>query len=85
MLRTSKSKEKPALVAVLPCVQATYEHLSRTLVKHIKSVGRPPRMISSFFHPVKDDLELRIVGVYSILCECGQVYIGQFSRPWRQE
>jgi len=70
MLGTSKSKENPASIVLLPCVQATYGHLSRMLVKHIKSVGLLPRMISSYFHPVKDDRELRAIGVYNICCEC---------------
>jgi hypothetical protein len=32
------------------------------LAKHIKSVGIPSRKISSFLHPVKDDVEVRAVG-----------------------
>jgi hypothetical protein len=31
----------------------------------------------NFLRPLKDDLGLRTPGVYSISCECGQVYIGQ--------
>jgi hypothetical protein len=50
----------------------------RVLALHnIKSVGLPPRKLSGFLWPVKDDLGLRTPGVYSIPCECGQVYIGQ--------
>jgi hypothetical protein len=50
------------------------------LARHnIKSVGLPPRKISVFLWPVKDDLGLRTPGVYSIPCECSQVYIGQTS------
>jgi hypothetical protein len=45
------------------------------LAKHIKSVGMPLRKISSFLHPVKNDVEVRTVEVYSIPCECGEVYI----------
>jgi hypothetical protein len=79
MVRISKPKGKPTSFAVLPYVQ-TYGHLSRMLAKHsIKSVGFLPRKISSFFHPVKDDLGLRTAGVYSIPCECGQVYIRDWS------
>jgi hypothetical protein len=33
-----------------------------------------------FFRPVKDNLGLKTPGVYSIPCECGQVYIGRTSR-----
>ena len=51
------------------------------LAKHsIKSVGLLPRKISSLLLPVKDDLGLRTPRVYSLLCECGQVYIGQTDR-----
>jgi hypothetical protein len=80
-VRTSKPKDKPTSVALLPYVQTTYGRLSRMLAKHnIKSVGLPSRKISSFLRPVKDDLGLRTPGVYSIPCECGQVYIGQTGR-----
>jgi hypothetical protein len=58
-----------------------FNRISRVLAQHdIKSVGLPPRKISSFLRPVKDDLGLRTPGVYSTPCECGQVYIGQTGR-----
>jgi hypothetical protein len=48
------------------------------LSRHImKSVAFPPRKISNFLQPVKDDLGLKTPGVYSIPCDWGQVYIGQ--------
>jgi hypothetical protein len=51
------------------------------LARHnIKSVGLPPRKISSFLHPVKDSLGLRTPGVYCIPCECGRMYIRQTGR-----
>jgi hypothetical protein len=50
------------------------------LAKHIKSVGIPPRKISSFLHPVTEDVEARTGGVYSKPYECGEVYLGQTSR-----
>jgi hypothetical protein len=69
---------KPDSVAFLPYVGSIFNHISRMLARHnIKSVGLPPRKISSFLRPVKDHLGLRTPGVYSIPCECGQVYIGQ--------
>jgi hypothetical protein len=34
------------------------------------------RRPSSFLHPVKDDLALKMPGVYSIPCECRKVYLG---------
>ena len=37
------------------------------LAKHnIKSIAIPPRKIYSYLPPVKDDLELRTLGVYGI-------------------
>jgi hypothetical protein len=82
-VKTSKLKAKPTSVALLPYVQITYGRLSRKLARHIKSVGLPPRKISSFLRPVKDDLGLKTPSVYSIPCECVQVYIGLVdpSRP----
>jgi hypothetical protein len=51
------------------------------LAKHnIKSVALPPRKIYSYLPPVKDALGLRTLGIYSIPCECGRVYIGQSGR-----
>jgi hypothetical protein len=53
----------------------TYSWLSRTLAKHnTLCIGMLPRKISSFLHPVKDNLGLTLA-VCSISCECGQVYI----------
>jgi hypothetical protein len=80
-VRTSKPKDKPTSVTLLPYVQTTYGRLSKLLARHnTKSVGLPPRKISSFLHPVKDDLGFRTPGMYRIPCECGQVYIGQTGR-----
>jgi hypothetical protein len=36
--------------------------------------------LSSLLRPVKDDLGLRIPGIYRTPCECGRVYIGQTGR-----
>jgi hypothetical protein len=36
------------------------------LAKHTKSVGIPLRKISSFLRPVKDDLEVRSLRVYTL-------------------
>jgi hypothetical protein len=44
---------------------------------NIKSVGLPPRKISSFLQSFKDDLELKTPGVNSIPWECSQVCTGQ--------
>jgi hypothetical protein len=62
-------------------VSKTSNHISRLLSRHnIKSVGLPPKKIPSFLWPVKDDLGLKTPGVYSVPCECDQVYIGQTGR-----
>jgi len=45
--------------------------------QNIKCVVLPPRKISNLLRPAKDDLGLRTPGIYSIPCECGQLYIGQ--------
>jgi hypothetical protein len=37
-------------------------------------------MIPHFLQPVKDNLGLKTPGVYSMSCECGQVYISQTTR-----
>jgi hypothetical protein len=81
VVRTSKPKGKPTSFALLPYVQMTYGWLTGILAKYsIKFVGLPPRKISSFLHPVKDDLLVRTAGVYIIPYGCGQVYIRQPGR-----
>jgi hypothetical protein len=63
-VRTSKPKEKPKSVTLLPYVWMAYIQLSRMLAKHnTKSVGLLPRKISSRLHPVKNDLGMRTPGV----------------------
>jgi hypothetical protein len=48
------------------------------LAKHnIKTVAVLPMKIYSYLPPVKDALGLKMPIVYSIPCECGNVYIGQ--------
>jgi hypothetical protein len=62
-------------------MMARLERISTVLSRHnIKSVGLPPKKVSSFFRPVKDNLEIRTPGVYRITCECGKVYTGQTGR-----
>jgi hypothetical protein len=78
--RVGQSDDKPDSVAFLPYVGTIFNHISWVLARHNKSVGLPPRKISSFIWPVKADLGLKTPGVYSIPCECGQVYIGQTGR-----
>lgn len=47
-----------------------------TVAQH-QVCGPSPRKISSFLQSVKDDLEPKTPGVYSIPWECCRVYIGQ--------
>jgi hypothetical protein len=78
LYRTTNTNEKPTSIAFIPYTQKTYGQLSRMLAKHnIRSVALPPRKICSYLPPVKDAVGLRILGVYSIPCECGKVYIAQ--------
>ena len=50
----SKSYEKPTSVALLPCINTTYGHLSRTLAwLNTNSVCLPLKKISSFLHTVR--------------------------------
>jgi hypothetical protein len=48
--------------------------------RNIKSIALPPRKIYSYLPPVKNAFVLRTPVVYSIPCECGNVYIGQRGR-----
>ena len=68
--------EKPTSIAFIPSPRQ-HGWLSRMLAKHNRSVFLPPRKIHSYLPPVKDDLGLRMLGVYSIPCECGWVDIGR--------
>jgi hypothetical protein len=79
-VRVALASEKPVSVAFLPYVSTTFNCISKLLSRHVKSVGLPPKKIPSFLWPVKDDLGLTTPGIYSMPCECGQVYIGQTGR-----
>jgi hypothetical protein len=70
-------KEDHTSVAFLSFNSITFNHISKVLSKNnIKTVGLLLRKLSSFLHPVKDDLALKMPGVYSIPCECRKVYLG---------
>jgi hypothetical protein len=74
----SQPDNNPDSVAFIPHVGPIFNRISRVLSQHnIKSVGLPPKRVSSFLQPVKDILELRIPGIYRIAWEWGKVYIGQ--------
>jgi hypothetical protein len=76
--RVLQPDEKSDSVALLLYVGSIFNRISRVLSRHnTMSGGLPLRNISSFLRSVKDDLGLKTPGVYSIPCECGQVYTGQ--------
>jgi len=50
---------------------------NRILYEYNNVVGPLPWQIASFLCHVKDVIELKTAGVYSIPCTCGWVYIGQ--------
>jgi hypothetical protein len=78
MTAPPQHREDPASEAFLPSVGTSFNCISRMLSKHnIKTVGLLPRKLSSLLRPIKDDLALKMPGVYSIPCECGKVYTGQ--------
>jgi hypothetical protein len=55
------------LVAFLPFGDATFNYISRVLSEHnIMMMGPLPRKLSTFLQPIKDDLALKMLGVYSI-------------------
>jgi hypothetical protein len=55
--------------------------ISRLLTKYnIKTVHVPKKKNRQLLRTTKDDLGLKIPGVYRIPCECGKVYIGQTGR-----
>jgi hypothetical protein len=65
-------------VAFFPFVGLTFNFISRVLSRHnIKTLSLPLRKVTRFLQPVKDDLGLKVLGIYNIPCECGKVYIGQ--------
>lgn len=71
-------KDKLDSVACLSYVGPTFNHISRVLSPHnVKSYGLPPRKISMFLRPLKDDLGVRTPRAYIISFECDQVYIKQ--------
>jgi hypothetical protein len=52
--------------------------LNRMLSKqNFKTAGIPCRKISSFLQPIQNDLAFETLGICSITCNCGKVYIEQ--------
>jgi hypothetical protein len=80
-LNISQPDDNPDSVSFLPHIGTIFSRISRVLSRHnIKSVCLPPKKISGFLRPVKDNLGLRTLGVYRISCVSGKVYIGQTGR-----
>ncbi|KAJ4430702.1 hypothetical protein ANN_19293 [Periplaneta americana] len=76
----SLEAEKPA-TACLPFTGKLSGKISRLLHKHgIKTIHKPPPKIRNKVRSVKDDLGLRVPGIYRIPCECDAAYIGQTGR-----
>jgi hypothetical protein len=68
-------------LAVLHYQQAVSNKISRLLTKYnIKMVHISKKKNRQLLRTVKDDLGLKIPGVYHIPCECGKVHIGQTGR-----
>ncbi|XP_069673690.1 uncharacterized protein [Periplaneta americana] len=76
----SLEAEKPT-TACLPFTGKLLGKISRLLHKHgIKTTHKPPPKIRNKVRSVKDDLGLRVPGIYHIPCECDAAYIGQTGR-----
>jgi hypothetical protein len=78
--RVACQRRNQTTVSLLPFVSTAFNRISHILSSYIKSVGLPPRKIARLLPPVTEDLRLKTPGVYSIPCECGQIYIGQTGR-----
>jgi hypothetical protein len=76
--RVAQPDEKPHSLAFLPYVTSIFDNISRVLYRpNIKSMGLPPRKISSFLCSAKCDLRLKTPEVQSILCEFGQIHFSK--------
>jgi hypothetical protein len=66
---------------MIPYQKAITNKISRLLAKYnIKTVHIPRKKNIHMLRPVKDDLGLKVPGMYRIPCECGKVYVGQTGR-----
>jgi hypothetical protein len=57
--RLDQLDKKLNSVTFLPFVGTTFNHISRVLTQHIKSVGLPHMKLPGLLHPVKDQLGLK--------------------------
>jgi hypothetical protein len=61
---------------MLPYQRSVSNKISRLLNKYnIKTGNIPARKNMHLLRPVKDNLGLRVAGIYCSPCECGKVYI----------
>jgi hypothetical protein len=66
---------------MLPYQKAITNKISRLLAKYnIKTVHIPQKKNIHMFRLVKDELGLKVPGLYQIPCECGKAYVGQTGR-----
>ncbi|XP_046400913.1 uncharacterized protein LOC124167151 [Ischnura elegans] len=78
---TDEDNEKPLGRACIPYVSTISGKIGRILLRHnLQVIHRPPKKIRDGLVRVKDDLGLRVPGVYHIPCECGLAYVGETSR-----
>jgi hypothetical protein len=68
---------KPAGVARVRYVQGTCDRISRLLERLIvRTVYIPAEKNAHLLRPVKDDLDVKVPGIYCIPSECDEVYVG---------
>jgi hypothetical protein len=76
--KTTTEKERSIGVASLPFQHSKSYKISRLIGKfNIKTVPIPAKKSFHMLRPAKDDLGLGGLGIYSIPCKCGKVYIVQ--------
>jgi hypothetical protein len=62
-----RTPKKNLSVDFLPSMAPIFNHIRRVLTRHnIETVSLPPRKVSSFLWPIKDDLGMKTARAYSI-------------------
>ncbi|GFG36395.1 hypothetical protein Cfor_01767 [Coptotermes formosanus] len=76
--QTTPPRKHHMITASMPSIQNAFNCMCRVLLRHnLKMVGLPYRKIYRLLCHVKHDLCLNLPGIYSIPCECCEMYIGQ--------
>ncbi|XP_071441632.1 uncharacterized protein [Hetaerina americana] len=76
-----EEERKPLANAFLPYISTVSGKISRILRNHnIRTVHLPPKKLRQVLVRAKDPAGLKLPGVYSIPCECGEEYIGETGR-----